>query len=93
MIVHYSYRESRCKFPAASRPYYLPPEIDPRQDARYQDVPLVFGREATKQGDSWEYRMVCLSNRSLWGAEVVKVPESWCKLCFSFFSLSMYVWV
>ncbi|KAL0470187.1 HET domain protein pin-c3 [Neurospora intermedia] len=77
MIVHYSYRESRCKFPAASRPYYLPPEIDPRQDARYQDVPLVFGREATKQGDSWEYRMVCLSNRSLWGAEVVKVPESW----------------
>nr|ABC46542.1 HET domain protein pin-c3 [Neurospora crassa] len=77
MIVHYSYRESRCKFPAASRPYYLPPEIDPRQDERYQDVPLVFGREATKQGDSWEYRMVCLSNRSLWGAEVVKVPESW----------------
>nr|ADT63861.1 HET domain protein pin-c3 [Neurospora discreta] len=76
MIVHYSYRGSRCKFPA-SRPYYLPPEMDPREDERYKDVPLVFGREATKQGDHWEYRMVCLSNRSLWGAEVVKVPESW----------------
>nr|ADT63870.1 HET domain protein pin-c2 [Neurospora tetrasperma]ADT63883.1 HET domain protein pin-c2 [Neurospora tetrasperma] len=85
MIVHYSYRESRCKFtsmfPAArSRPYYLPPEMDPREhkdDERYQDVPLVFGREATKQGRCWEYRMVCLSNRSVWGAEVVKVPGNW----------------
>lgn len=82
MIMHAPHRASCCKYDL--RPYYLPPEMDPRKDERYADVPLVFGREGRRRvsGGEMEYRMTCLNAPSLGAGLVAKVAGGWCKFVF-----------
>nr|ADT63909.1 HET domain protein pin-c1 [Neurospora crassa] len=86
LITKYTDRASRVT--NISRPYYLPPVMNPRTDEWAADVPLVFGRRGIWRPDSerkedgrrgkWDWRIECLNNEELFGADLVKVPGSWC---------------